>query len=152
MFCHRGYGEKGLLGWGWDLQLSLGFAIKIGKKSTAISLPSTTLFSALMTGPCYWLLEVLAFPGRAIQGSHHAFTPRPSSYRELSWLLEAPSLFLPVHCPTPGVQTCSSSCAQIPRSDVLVCSLGVFLLSFRCSVYCCFKGRNLGTSLTLLCF
>ena len=55
---------------------------------------------------------------------------------------------LPVYHPDLMVLNYGSSYAQIPCSNVLVCSLCVFLLSFSCSAYYYFKGRDLGTSFT----
>ena len=65
-------------------------------------------------------------------------------------LQEAASLFLPVPLDTWG-----SDLGYLLWADLMLRHAGVqfgyFLLSFRCSAYCCFKGRDLGTSLPPPC-
>ena len=104
-----------------------------------------------LLGPATGHMDLIALPGRAFQRICHTFfSPPPPTESSIAWgrQLLYFSQFVTQHLDFwPVVVLMGRSHAQM-----CWCAVWVFLLSFRCSTYCCFKGRYLRTFLTLPCF
>ena len=102
-------------------------------------------------GPAASFVEFKALLGRTVHESHHTFTPPPPPWGSSSDCERQLFYFSQFTTQNPGFWP---MVALMCRFHAQKCwyTVWVFLLSFRCSAYYCFEGRDLRMSLTTPCF